>query len=288
MEPLAEDVQVAAAWNLRYLACVCLTLATFWTYDYISLLHEEWSFLLQSRWTKLKALYIVARYIPFFFIATDLYMIFTPNENPDKCRMLINIYSCFGVISLTCSECFFVLRTYALWNKNRNLLVTMMFALFSTIILFIGIWFTSIATSDVTTSTIPGIVGCYRSSHTIYFFMPFLLLFMFALGLAFLTLIRVIQSWRIARSPLRAILVKHNMFYYACSLFLSAVNVLIPVLFSYVSAYYSVLEHLQVLVLAILATRMHLKLWHSDQHVHDSNVLLYIPMSNMSPTDCMV
>ncbi|KAG2047210.1 hypothetical protein BDR06DRAFT_120275 [Suillus hirtellus] len=130
MEPSAGDVQVAAAWNLRYLACVCLTLATFWTYDYISLLHEEWSFLLQSRWTKLKALYIVARYIPFFFIATDLYMIFTPNENPDKCRMLINIYSCFGVISLTCSECFFVLRTYALWNKNRNLLVTMMFALF--------------------------------------------------------------------------------------------------------------------------------------------------------------
>ncbi|KAG2047209.1 hypothetical protein BDR06DRAFT_120193 [Suillus hirtellus] len=118
--------------------------------------------------------------------------------------------------------------------------------------------------------------------------MPFLLLFMFALGLAFLTLIRVIQSWRTARSPLRAILVKHNMFYYACSLFLSAVNVLIPVLFSYVSAYYSVLEHLQVLVLAILATRMHLDLWHSDQHVHDSNVLLYIPMSNMSPTDCVV
>ncbi|KAG1809115.1 uncharacterized protein BJ212DRAFT_616636 [Suillus subaureus] len=104
MESSPDDVQVTAAWRLHYLACICTMLATLWTYDYVTLLYKEWTFLLRSRWTKVKALYIIARYVPFFFIATDLYLTFVPNENPDKCRMLIGIYSCFGVTSLTCSE----------------------------------------------------------------------------------------------------------------------------------------------------------------------------------------
>ncbi|KAG2100060.1 hypothetical protein BD769DRAFT_1510325, partial [Suillus cothurnatus] len=85
-----------------------------------------WKFLRRSRWTKVKALYIIARY---------------------KCKILVNIYSSLGVISLTCSECFFVLRTYALWNSNRIVLVAMLSALFAIIASFIGICFSAIATS---------------------------------------------------------------------------------------------------------------------------------------------
>ncbi|KAG2040878.1 hypothetical protein BDR03DRAFT_69406 [Suillus americanus] len=40
------------------------------------------------------------------------------------------------------------------------------------------------------------------------------------------SLIRVIQSYRTAKGSLQAVLVKHNIFYYTCSLFLLAVNVL--------------------------------------------------------------
>ncbi|KAG1785453.1 uncharacterized protein HD556DRAFT_1314234 [Suillus plorans] len=38
-------------------------------------------------------------------------------------------------------------------------------------------------------------------------------------------------SWRSTKGPLQAILVKHNIFYYVCGLFLSAVNILVPALF---------------------------------------------------------
>ncbi|KAG2139832.1 uncharacterized protein EDB93DRAFT_1162723 [Suillus bovinus] len=268
----ADDV--AAVWSLHYLACMCITLATIWTYDYISSLHDEWTFLLRSRCTKVKALYVIARYVPFFLVATDLCRTFTPNENPNTCRMLIDIYSCFGVISLACSEYIFVLRTYALWNKNRIVLVAMLSSLFAIIASFIGIWFTTVATSLVTTGTIPGTTGCYRNSPSVDFSMSFLLLFVFALGLFFLT---VIKSWRTANGLLHAVLVKHDMFYYACGLFLSTVNVLAPVLFSYVSVNF--LERLQVLILAILATRMHLDLWHSDWRAHASGAI--ISMSNV-------
>ncbi|KAG1738480.1 hypothetical protein EDB19DRAFT_2025354 [Suillus lakei] len=211
------------------------------TYDYACSFREEFEFLLQSRWTKVKALYIITRYLPFFLIIMYLCLNFTPNENPDKCRILINIYSSFSQISINCSECFFVLRTYALWYNNRIVLIGMLSTAFAIIVTSIGIRFTSIATSYVTTSAIPGVPGCSWSSSSVLYFMSFIFLFLFQLGLVSLTLIRVIQSWRSAKGHLHAVLMKHNIFYYTCGLFLSAANVLMPVLFPD-SAYYTVLE----------------------------------------------
>lgn len=284
MEYSADDI--AAANILQYLAYICTALVTFWTYDYICSLHDEWTFLLRSRWSRVKCLYIIARYIPFFLIAADTRLTLTPDENSKACKMLISIYSGFAVISLTCSECFFVLRTYALWSKNRIVLVAMLSTLFAVIVSFIGIWFSAIAksryfsTSDI--SGIPGITGCYRTSSSVQLYLPFILLFVFQLGLVSLTLIRAIQNWQSTRYPLYATLVKHNIFYYACGLLFSALNILVPVIFPD-SPYHSFLEDFEVFVLAILATRMHLRLWHIDNTVHDFDALLFISMSDMSP-----
>jgi hypothetical protein len=33
---------------------------------------------------------------------------------------------------------------------------------------------------------------------------------------------------------------------------------------------------------------MHLNLWQINQHVHDSDALVYIPMSDVSPTDSKI
>ncbi|KAG1831156.1 hypothetical protein DFJ58DRAFT_252154 [Suillus subalutaceus] len=175
--------------------------------------------------------------------------------------------------------------TYVLWNSNRIVLVTMLSTLFATIVSFIGICFSAIATSRVTTSVVPGITGCYRNSTTVEFFMPFLLLLVFQLGLVTLTLTRVFQTWRMSNGGMHAILVKHNIFYYACGLFLSVMNVLAPVMFSD-PAYYVLLGESQVYILAILATRMHLHLWHIGQHaVYDPEDLVYISMPDMSSAD---
>ncbi|KAG1809151.1 uncharacterized protein BJ212DRAFT_619312 [Suillus subaureus] len=319
MEYSASDI--AAARILQYLAYICTALITFWTYDYLCSLHDEWTFLLRSRWTKVKCLYITARYIPFFLITSDIFLTLTPVENSKACKMLISIYSCFAVISLTCSECispssrhrrapdpihpgFFVLRTYALWSNNRIILVAMLSTLFAVIVSFIGIWFSAVAKSQYfSTGAIPGITGCYRTSNSVQLYLPFIVLFVFQLGLVTLTLIRAIRDWRSTRYPLYATLVKHNIFYYACGLLFSALNVLVPVIFPDVrkpadtlqydgiidvshsqSSYHSFLEDLEVFILAILATRMHLRLWHIDNIVRDLDTLSYISMSVMSPT----
>ncbi|KAG2344903.1 hypothetical protein BDR05DRAFT_961303 [Suillus weaverae] len=282
MEYSADDI--AAARNIQFSAYICTILATFWIYDYACSFQEECKFLLRSHWTKVKVLYIVTRYGPFFIIAGDLYRNFALNESANECLTLNNVYSCFAVISFICSECFFVLRTYALWNNKRIVLVAMLSTLFAIIATSIGIRFTTIATSHVTTSAIPGITGCSWDSSSVRFFMPFILLFAFQLGLFSLTLIHVVQSWRSAKGHLHVVLMNHNMFYYTSGLLLSGVNVLVPVLLSN-PVYYSLFEGLQVFILAILATRMHLYLWQTDRNVNGSEALVCISMSDMSPAD---
>ncbi|KAG1837108.1 hypothetical protein DFJ58DRAFT_156053 [Suillus subalutaceus] len=111
---------VTAARNLQLFVYLCSSMATFWTYDYICSLHEEWTFLLRSRWTKVKVLYITARYVPFLITTMNLYLTVAPNENTNKCQISINIITSLSLISLGCSECLFVLRTYVLWEKKWN------------------------------------------------------------------------------------------------------------------------------------------------------------------------
>ncbi|KAG2040842.1 hypothetical protein BDR03DRAFT_67467 [Suillus americanus] len=285
MEYSADDL--TAATSLQISVYLYSSMATFWTYDYICSLPEEWTFLLRSRWTKVKALYIIARYVPLLIIAVHLYLAVAPNENNNKCQISIYIITSLGLISLTCSECLFVLRTYALWNTSRILLAVMLSTLFAVTVSSFIISFTPIIISYPTADAIP---GCHQRSGSFSFFMPFALLFVFQLVLVSLTLVRVMQSCRLAAGSLYAILVRHNIFYYACGLLLSAVNVLMPLLplSDFTSYFLPELESLEVFILAILATRMHLHLWHMNQHMDAFDIVVQISMSDTSPGDSTV
>ncbi|KAG2067976.1 hypothetical protein BDR04DRAFT_1104186, partial [Suillus decipiens] len=113
---------------------------------------------------------------------------------------------------------FFILRTYVLWKNNRIILVAVLSVFFAVLVSSISMMTVSDAESDVVTSTIPGIPGCSLSWQGSKLFVPFILVFVFQLGLVCLTMICVIRSWRSAKGSLYVMLVKHNIFYYACGL----------------------------------------------------------------------
>ncbi|KAG1794581.1 uncharacterized protein HD556DRAFT_415802 [Suillus plorans] len=183
-----------------------------------------------------------------------------------------------GIILVIVSETFFILRTYVLWNRNRILLATMVCTSFIFIVISFGVTFDS--TTTYATSTIPGITGCSRSSTSYQSFVPFLLLSVFQMGLMILTLIRAVQNWRINSSRMYAVLVSHNISYYACGFVLSLTNILISLLLQD-PPYQIVLYDFQFIILVILATRMHLHLWEVNRHPHDTTSTL-VPMSDMS------
>ncbi|OAX31851.1 hypothetical protein K503DRAFT_870455 [Rhizopogon vinicolor AM-OR11-026] len=60
----------------------------------------------------------------------------------------------------------------------------------------------------------------------------------------------------------------------------SALNIFASLVLKY--AYNSLLQNFQIIMLAILATRMHLHLWHADRRICGSDSLMLIPLSDIS------
>ncbi|KAG1795234.1 hypothetical protein EV424DRAFT_628798 [Suillus variegatus] len=198
---------------------------------------------------------------------------------------------------------FFILRTYALWNRNRILLVTLLGIFFPFLVASVSIIVDTTVSATCThshlpsgvtetltftdaTSPIPGITGCYQSSTSDRIFIPFLLFSVFGLGLMILTLIRAIHSWRRNPSHLYVVLVNHNIFYYACAFLFSTMNIFTSLLLQ--DTYRTVFNSFQFLTLAIVAARMHIHLWQTSRHLRGSSGLAHIPLSDMSSVNVTV
>ncbi|KAG2354812.1 hypothetical protein BDR07DRAFT_1464868 [Suillus spraguei] len=274
---------VAAMNSLQFSIYVYISMATFWCYDYMCSLHEEWTYLLRSDWNKVKSLYIVTRYLPFSLLTIILWTSFNPNNTQDRCLVLITLNSGLCIVLIFLSECFFVLRTYVLWNNNKILLATMLSAFFAFLVASFGSLFgTYTGPTAYESNFLPGIAYCYQSKPDFAFLMIFILLTVFELGLMILTLICAIQSWRLNSNRLYVVLVRHNIFYYACGLLLSVANILTPLLLGFANSYYNLSYVLEAMILANLATRMHLHLWQTNRRAYDSGNPMCITMSDMS------
>ncbi|KAG1734167.1 hypothetical protein EDB19DRAFT_1174871 [Suillus lakei] len=250
---------VAAARSLQVFTYIYASMATFWTYDYACSIREEGIFLFCSRWSKGQ-------------VSTSL---------PNTCQFVNNICSCLSMILIVCSECFFILRTYVLWNDNKVILAAMLSTFAAVIVGSTVALFSATTTAPFETSSIPGITGCYQSSGSMRLFVPYLLLFGLELMIISLTLTCAIRNWRTTNNRLYVVILKHNVFYYACGLFFSAVNVLTSLLLDY--AYSGMFQDFQFIIHAILATRMHLHLWHVDRN-GDPSIFTSIALSDLTPT----
>ncbi|KAG1844400.1 hypothetical protein C8R48DRAFT_678421 [Suillus tomentosus] len=152
---------------------------------------------------------------------------------------------------------FFILRTYVLWNNNRILLAVMLYAFSTFIGASTGLTFATTAPATYPTSAIPGITGCYQSSTTFRFFIPFLLFSVFDLGvlLSSRNPHAHMRHTQLANKP-KSSHIMHAVF---CSRWRT-----------YSHHCFSIF---QFMILATLATRMHLHLWQTNQHSHSSSAL---------------
>ncbi|KAG1899709.1 uncharacterized protein F5891DRAFT_1038105, partial [Suillus fuscotomentosus] len=107
---------------------------------------------------------------------------FTPNENLVKCGMLVNITSGLGMILAICSDCFFIIRTYVFWNRNKILLAAILVTYFLCLVGSVSIIVDTTVSAAYVTIPILGITGCYQSSTSDQIFIPFVLFSVFGLG----------------------------------------------------------------------------------------------------------
>ncbi|EIW84782.1 hypothetical protein CONPUDRAFT_69784 [Coniophora puteana RWD-64-598 SS2] len=171
--------------------------ACFWLYYYSLNLHEEVLFLSQAPRSKLKLLYITT------FGSTLLWIV-------------VGFTSC--VLLAICTETFFIIRTYALCERSKKVLISLLATLISIVIALILLF--CISSPSFTPQNA---LGCYteKESYLVAVAYSLLLALEIAIGLleelVVFTATSAIWKHRQTKGLLALTLIQHNFFYFGFS-----------------------------------------------------------------------
>jgi len=89
-------------------------------HDHLYTLEKEVSLIWCSRWTYTKILFLVTRYLPFPGIYLILYSQIVPDISPSACSRIFQAFTWLTIVAICCAEGIFMIRTWAVWNRNRS------------------------------------------------------------------------------------------------------------------------------------------------------------------------
>ncbi|OAX31240.1 hypothetical protein K503DRAFT_105213 [Rhizopogon vinicolor AM-OR11-026] len=136
---------------------------------------------------------------------------------------------------------------------------------------------------------IPNITSCYDVAESRIIVIAYVLLVVGEFEILIFTIYRSIKHYQSLGSdnPLLKILIRHNIFYFACGLVFS-LSVILTLAFL-PDVYGDMVSNLQVMIHALLVTRMHLELWKSDRAkqvmLEDISLAMMYPASGNQDAD---
>jgi len=234
-----------------------------WFYDFMLTFDEEVEFIIHARWRIPKLLYLVNRYLIFAVIVVDVFRILKPGLSVETCSTFFILNTYVGGIVLCCAESLFMRRVWVISSGNRwKWVIAFLNFVFLTIPLVVTLTFYD-SSSTVVQSPIPEITSCYTTKASRVVIVAYMLLVIAEIETLSLMLY---HSWKLYRGsghiiPLVRILIRHNVFYFACGIFFS--TALVAIIFTFPTAYSDVASDLQIVLHVILATRMHRELWNA-------------------------
>ncbi|GLB42774.1 hypothetical protein LshimejAT787_1202230 [Lyophyllum shimeji] len=103
-------------------AHVTFATTTILSYDLLCTLDREVKYIWSNPWNMGSLLFIINRYLPFIDTGIELRLTTTPTT-PRTCRTLNLIITAILNFGVLFSEIILILRTYAIWNRSRPVLV---------------------------------------------------------------------------------------------------------------------------------------------------------------------
>ncbi|KAG2145653.1 hypothetical protein BD769DRAFT_1416927 [Suillus cothurnatus] len=256
----APSAQIPLKLPARGINYVFIVLVTSVVYDFVTNLDDELDYLLGSRMTLAKGLFLGSRYTPFAICALHARLLLSPSI--EGCPGLTESNILLLGILLLCAECIFVLRTYALWNCDRRVriaLLVLYLALFCGMVILVLECGLKLKTTEFTP-------GCYSPSSipTNLILAPYILLLLLEIEVVGLTLYRMIIYYRTTRCRLLTLMAQYNVGYILAGLLFTLINI---VAICFVPGDYGpVLEASQIMAQGLLASRMQLDLWKLNRH----------------------
>ncbi|KAG0702120.1 hypothetical protein DFH29DRAFT_1079687 [Suillus ampliporus] len=239
---------------------VFVVVVTIVVYDFVANLDVELDYLLNSRTTLAKVLFLGCRYIPFVICALHFAMDLL--WGVEACPGLAQSNILFLGILLLCAECVFVLRTYALWNRDRRVRNALLIVFLA---FLCGVTLLVVACGILSKTTI-FTTGCHSDASIPagFILVPYVLLLLLEIEVVCLTSYRMIRFYRATRCRLLTLVTQYSVGYMVGGLFFTVINI---ITICFVPGDYGpVLEATQVVAQGLLTTRMQLELWKLDRH----------------------
>ncbi|KAJ8078472.1 hypothetical protein PM082_012754 [Marasmius tenuissimus] len=127
MTSLSPPPQIAAALeqlfsvvqHQRYVATVEVCSAMLFVYDYLLTLDLEIEHIWKAKWSLVKVIYIIQRYLPFLdSCSLVLHYQFVANPSLEYCRFAYTFTGWTFVVGIFLSDALFLLRLWAVWKKT--------------------------------------------------------------------------------------------------------------------------------------------------------------------------
>ncbi|EJD52379.1 hypothetical protein AURDEDRAFT_158104 [Auricularia subglabra TFB-10046 SS5] len=106
-------------------------------YDWIITLPSEYRLYRRQKWPRISvacALFIAARYCGAAYMVSTTVLFFGKNFTPSSCKSIVPLGGFFRATVASASALTFLWRTWAIWHKNRTILIIMSVALIPHII----------------------------------------------------------------------------------------------------------------------------------------------------------
>ncbi|KAF8839354.1 hypothetical protein BDN67DRAFT_1012398 [Paxillus ammoniavirescens] len=228
-------------------------------FDYVYKLEDEVAFIWsRNDWGIGKVLFVPTRYIPFVIIPLTLFSSFAANSDVHTCGTLLYIIVVLEIVAITLSEVTFGLRAYAMWNRNRAILV-----------IYCCVAMAYVAALFILCSReypLGANSGCYKTGGSSIIFAAFVVVMLTEAVTVFLTLYRAYRYFRHTPNALVQNMTRDGIFYCMSMFSLSVANVLLTFLVPLQDA--DMIAIYQSVMHAMLATRMQLHLREVDQHAY--------------------
>jgi hypothetical protein len=262
------SVDVASPEALIKMKYAYVALVMLWAYDYVITLDEELPFITRSTWRVVKYLYLVCRYVPFFYLAVVLSRSLESHPSLNMCQTLYSLNSYLGIVIIVSAESIFFVRTYAIWDRSKRILWAFIFSVMFLLTPIVGILVKYNSSTTVINRIAPGIPGCSKTGEISTVLYVYVLMVIAELEILCLTLYRAIANYRRERGAnVLRVLVQHNVFYFMCGVGSSVALIVSIAMFP--ASYSDLVSSIQITVHAALVTRMHRALWrYNEDYAH--------------------
>ncbi|KAJ7176268.1 hypothetical protein C8R43DRAFT_1230422 [Mycena crocata] len=213
-------------WEARLVPSTLCACATILVYDWICTLDREISHVWARPWSMGTLFFALNRYLPFIDIFIGLTAKLT-RISPENCLMRFKIIGCLTVFGVYLSEVILMLRTFALWERNRSVL--MMLSILAACTAVPTAVFTQLELASL--EYVPtNHVGCKLAKASPIIIYAYLMLMVSETTIAVLTAVKAYRDLRRSRQPWLVQLYQDGMLFYVYLLGISIANILVPTL----------------------------------------------------------